>query len=85
MLMKNLSQIILLLDQLNHIEGFKGIKISNDIPSLINWLKSLKPQKHWKPSEEQMKTLKFAAKDYCIGEIKKNLKSLYNDLKNFES
>ena len=57
---KNLSQIILLLDQLNHIEGFKGIKISNDIPSLINWLKSIKPN-HWKPSEQNIKDLEWCS------------------------
>jgi hypothetical protein len=46
-----------------------------------DWLKSLKPN-HWKPSEKQMKTLNFAANDYVMGETKKNLESLYNDLKN---
>lgn len=48
-----------------------------------NWLKSLRPQSQWKPSEEQMKAL-----NTCImqGEISyvgqgTELQSLYNDLK----
>ena len=37
---------------------------------------------HWKPSDEQMKALKFTVNDYCMGKLKNNLESLYNDIKN---
>jgi hypothetical protein len=44
-----------------------------------NWLKSLRPQNTWKPSDEQMETLKFA----CGGNYVDLgvLESLYQDLK----
>ena len=41
---------------------------------LNNRLKSLRPQPHWKPSDEQMKAL-----EEC-GECKRCIKSLYNEL-----
>lgn len=47
----------------------------------IQWLKSLKPQPHWKPTEAQMNAL-YWAEQYSDGKLKKNvLNSLYNDLK----
>jgi hypothetical protein len=49
---------------------------------LNNRLKSLRPQPHWKPSEEQMGFLKRAVDGYditCRGQVA--LESLYNDLK----
>lgn len=48
---------------------------------LRNWLKSLKPQPRWKPSEEQMEYLKKVYESYyaCDGE-RSALESLYNDL-----
>ena len=57
--------------------------------SMIDWLKSLKPQTHWKPSEEQMEALKYFIsfhEDHARSlttkwEEFKNLESLYNDLK----
>lgn len=46
---------------------------------LINWLKSLRHQNTWKPSEEQMKYLhKYAEQNNYDGTI---LTGLYNDLK----
>ena len=47
----------------------------------INWLKSLKPQPHWKPSEEQMKALARAT-NRCVG-VKDSLilLTMLNDLK----
>lgn len=61
-------------------------KMSMTAPNLwkkeIYWLKSLKPQKHWKPSDEQLNEVKNA-----IGVTGTNgivLLSLYNDLKNFK-
>lgn len=42
----------------------KQIAIDNNVPEQyqveIDWLKSLRPQNTWKPSEEQMVTLKNA-------------------------
>lgn len=54
-------------------------------PSQMIWLKSLKDrvQPHWKPTEEQMNALKQTSEnDYVM--YNTILKSLYNDLKNFE-
>ena len=50
--------------------------------SCYNWLKSLRPQHHWKPSEEQMDYLKkvYESYDFCDGE-RSALESLYDDLK----
>ena len=58
----------------------------------IDWLKSIKPN-HWKPSEEQMKAIKYFI-DFHRPQANastegwnefKYLESLYNDIKNFES
>ena len=47
---------------------------------MIAWLKSRRPQPHWKPTEEQMNTLRYAAGgNYVNLGI---LESLYNELKN---
>jgi hypothetical protein len=49
--------------------------------SAERWLKSLRPQPHWKPSDEQMEALSDAcveANTFKKGDI---LESLYNDLK----
>lgn len=57
----------------------------------VDWLKSLKPN-HWKPSKEQIEALKFFV-DYHQRKANaategwkqyKNLKSLYDDLKNYD-
>lgn len=45
------------------------------------WLKSLKPQPHWKPSEEQMKAVQDAiAREPYGSAYAHTLHSLYNDL-----
>ena len=47
---------------------------------MVGWLKSLRPQPHWKPSEEQMEILSYVMEsrdDHC-GDV---LCSLYNALK----
>ena len=67
------------------IEGIK-IAILNyydkeNAEEIINWLKSLKPQKRWKPSKEQMEELEYVTR----GNSYQHLTSLYQDLKNFES
>lgn len=63
----------------NMIIVIKDYYNDKDAQSLISWLKSLKPQSQWKPSDEQMATLyKYAEQNNYDGSI---LTSLYNDLK----
>jgi len=55
---------------------------TNEDEKLINWLKSLRPQNKWKPSDEQMKWLKDVIETVpmtCRQQIP--LELLYNDLK----
>lgn len=62
------------------------------LEKLFYWLKSLRPQNHWKPSEEQMETLWSATEKYLEsdnenvrklrGEV---LESLYEDLKKLKN
>lgn len=50
----------------------------------FDWLKSLRPQPHWKPSESQIQALGIVL-DYHVFASSKNkehIKSLYSDLKN---
>ena len=48
----------------------------------IDWLKSLRPQPHWKPSAEQMDTLKLVVYNRPVGSHELDiLESLYNYLK----
>lgn len=52
----------------------------------VNWLKSLRPQKQWKPSDEQLYYLHWIANiklgDSVVEqEVSKHLNELYNDLK----
>ena len=51
--------------------------------NLTNWLKSLRPQPHWKPSEEQMKHLERCFSHGHTQQLPNQhvLESLYNDLK----
>ena len=54
------------------------------LPEHIAWLKSLRPQPHWKPSEEQIEALKFAVKLYKDTHFENNhekIVSLYEQLK----
>ena len=57
-------------------------KLEVSTEDIADWLKSLKPQPRWKPSEEQMNYLKKVYESYyfCDGE-RSALESLYNDLK----
>ena len=78
----NLHNIKLIIENFNSTIPYSG---GNLTPSkeykqeLISLLKSLRPQSHWKPSEEQMAALAVAKigidTDYEL------LESLYNDLK----
>ena len=54
----------------------------DDNPRYANWLKSLRPQSTWKPSDEQMKALWEV---YKGGEEQAALASLYSDLKKLKS
>jgi len=50
----------------------------------LAWLKSLRPQNRWKPSDEQMYWLKKAIDSLdtiSVRPSRQNLESLYNDLK----
>ena len=48
----------------------------------LSWLKSLKPQNHWKPSDEQMRAVIDAWGDLCCRGIQyKDFDTLINDLK----
>lgn len=67
---QRLEQIVCKVD----IEAFQG-----DI-DLHSWLKSLRPQNRWRPSDEQMEALKSST--YCQNEqMSKILFELYQDLK----
>ena len=50
---------------------------------LEDWLKSLKPQAHWNPSDEQMEGIRCTIKTlkYQLNAGDNRLDSLYNDLK----
>ena len=58
------------------LENTSAIHPNYSHRKLIIWLKSLRPQPHWKPSEEQMKAL-----EEC-GECKRCIKELCEQLKN---
>lgn len=56
-------------------------QLAEDIEKEINWLKSLRPQNTWKPSDEQMKALDSTAS--IVGILTPTgvtLCSLYKDL-----
>ena len=64
-------------------ERFSGYEEYMNV-DLINWLKSLRPQNHWKPSDEQMKILLQAVAYFGVSWVNKDylaLQSLYFDLK----
>lgn len=77
-----------LIDALDCVE--KARKVAKDEGDMGNcwyaekWLNSLRPQPHWKPSEEQMYSLGTVVKGYdnsTVGSVGYNLKELYEDLK----
>ena len=37
---------------------------TSEIEKAIDWLKSLRPQPHWKPSDEQMEAMEYVIRDY---------------------
>ena len=72
----------------NHPDGFFKTSAAGDIhvtgittEELIKKLKSLRPQPHWKPSEEQMEAVNRVKKAIGPGPLYDQLGSLLNDLK----
>jgi len=67
--------------------GRRNTTVDKDIRQydrMLNWLKSLRPQPHWKPTEKQMNNLEFAFNLPELdgwGNLKDTLEDLYNDLK----
>lgn len=51
-----------------------------EIEDCIKWIKSLRPQHHWKPTEEQLRDLKLIASQNAANMLGNNLVNLYNDL-----
>ena len=68
---------------INNIQAIceEGYFVGNiDSGELIEWLKSLRPQSQWKPSDEQMDALRYVT-NFDYGGYKATLVSLYEQLK----
>ena len=87
---KMLEDIVASINHESVIEGLKcrGIDYSLNtsaclMKDLIVWLKSLKPQKQWKPTQEQMKHLaafiEESGGNLALGSLYEQLKKLYYD------
>lgn len=59
-------------------------ELISDYEDRIAWLESLRPQPHWKPSEEQMEALSDACVEISTFKKGKILESLYNDLEKLQ-
>ena len=74
-----------MLDVVNGIKKFNvgNISIKEECTRELNWLKSLRPQNTWKPSEEQMKALDEARSlaNNCGEESAFDLRTLHEQLK----
>ena len=58
------------------------VLVRKEIANARNWLKSLRPQNHWKPSDEQMEALYKASKnEYLKADQYDVLSELWNNLK----
>lgn len=57
---------------------------TDDTDRWISWLQSLRPQPHWKPSEEQMEALMLAIEGKCLptSYMSRRLEDLYDGLAN---
>lgn len=63
-------------------QGQTVVNSQNDFTRWTDWLKSLRPQNRWKPSDEQMDALDYYANSLCTYcDRQDNLRSLFNDLK----
>ena len=68
-------------DKFNEIKtALNGFYCEGNAEELTNWLKSLRHQSYWKPSDEQMKQLGWIAEQNKDNMIGKELMSLYQDL-----
>ena len=66
----------------NLIYALANDRIGNNRDEYVAWLKSLRPQNHWKPSDEQMGCLSDAIEHYnSLGYPASKLKELLDDLK----
>lgn len=65
--------------------GILGKCYMGELPTKVeeelNWLKSLRPQNQWQPSDEQMNTLEYYMHTLVCNEHKEILFGLYTDLK----
>ena len=59
----------------------KTPEFADHFKAAFNWLNSLNPLNHWKPSEKQMMQLGWIAKQNESNMLGKELMTLYNDLK----
>ena len=65
-----------------YILGLDGRISNEELKSILDWLKSLRPQKQWKPSEEQIICLQDAINDYHRRGYKaETLETLFKQLK----
>ena len=76
---ENEEKINKLFQFVQKIEDFQGIP--NRFEEYKEMLKSLRPQKQWKPSEQQMKALKDAVDEHWEPDGLDPLYTLYNNLK----
>ena len=78
-----LQDIISGLKSVEHIIFTHDSQGKTQIQSRINWLKSLRPQNRWKPSDKQMTILEAVVKytSQISAYWSETLQSLYNDLK----
>lgn len=77
---KMLNDIIVGLTSMEQLIFTQDVQGKTQIQGRIDWLKSLKPQNRWKPSDLQLEALESAYKQ--LPNIQYFLQSLYNDLKN---
>ena len=72
------------LDELEKENGWRFVYVNNknvELNKIRNWLKSLKPQNHWKPTNEQMDALLFVVRHYTPNVTNK---LAWNSLKTLE-
>ena len=77
---ERIKNIISVLDVQVCWDGATGKK-GNPYQKEIDWLKSLRPQSTWKPSDKQMRTLEHYMHTLVCNEHKEILFGLYTDLK----
>ena len=71
-------ETIELLETANHPNKMRSNGKPLDFTENINWLKSLRSQNHWKPSEEQLETLNYYLDADISNKDREVLFGLYN-------